>query len=126
MYQIDVMSRVPVYEQIVEQTKKFILTGILNDNDQIPTVRQLSAQLSLNPNTIAKAVKELDKQGLIYSLPGRGCFISPEAKNILQNEKRQGLTGFEEQIKELALSGIEKEELHKLIDTVFGKVKGDK
>lgn len=126
MYQIDVMSRVPVYEQIVEQTKKFILTGVLNDGDQIPTVRQLSAQLSLNPNTIAKAFKELDRQGLTYSLPGRGCFISANAKNILQNEKRQGLTELEEQIKELALSGIEKEELYKLIDTVFGKAKGDK
>lgn len=125
MYQIDVMSRVPVYEQIVEQTKKYILTGILNDGDQIPTVRQLSAQLSLNPNTIAKAFKELDRQGLTYSLPGRGCFISANAKNILQNEKRQGLTELEEQIKELALSGIDKEELHRLIDTVFGKVKGE-
>lgn len=125
MYQIDVMSRVPVYEQIVEQTKKYILTGVLNDGDQIPTVRQLSAQLSLNPNTIAKAFKELDRQGLTYSLPGRGCFISANAKNILQNEKRQGLTELEEQIKELALSGIDKEELHRLIDTVFGKVKGE-
>lgn len=125
MYQIDVMSRVPVYEQIVEQTKKYILTGVLNDGDQIPTVRQLSAQLSLNPNTIAKAFKELDRQGLTYSLPGRGCFISTNAKNILQNEKRQGLTELEEQIKELALSGIDKEELHRLIDTVFGKVKGE-
>ena len=67
MYQVDVMSRVPVYEQIVEQTKKFILSGILTAGDQIPTVRQLSASLSLNPNTVQKAFKELDRQGLIYS-----------------------------------------------------------
>lgn len=126
MYQIDVMSRVPVYEQIVEQTKKFILTGVLAEGDQIPTVRQLSAQLSLNPNTIQKAVKELDRQGLIFSLPGRGCFISANAKKILRDEKRQGISELEEQIKELALSGIEKEELFKLIDSVYSKAKGDR
>lgn len=122
MYQIDVMSRVPVYEQIVEQTKKFILTGILDEGDQIPTVRQLSAQLSLNPNTIQKAVKELDRQGLIFSLPGRGCFISANAKNILMEENRQGLDELEEKLKELALSGIKKEELYKLIDNVYKKL----
>lgn len=121
MYQIDVMSRVPVYEQIVEQTKKFILTGVLDEGDQIPTVRQLSAQLSLNPNTIQKAVKELDRQGLIFSLPGRGCFISANAKKILMEEKRQGLNELEEKLRELALSGIEKEELYKLIDGVYKK-----
>lgn len=122
MYQIDVMSRVPVYEQIVEQTKKFILTGVLDEGDQIPTVRQLSAQLSLNPNTIQKAVKELDRQGLIFSLPGRGCFISANAKKILMEEKRQGLNELEEKLRELALSGIKKEELYKLIDGVYKKL----
>lgn len=126
MYQIDVMSRVPVYEQIVEQTKKFILTGVLDEGDQIPTVRQLSAQLSLNPNTVQKAIKELDRQELIFSLPGRGCFISANAKRILRDEKRKGITELEEQIKELALSGIEKEELYTIIDRVYSKTKGDK
>lgn len=119
MYQIDMTSKVSVYEQIVEQTKKFILTGILETDDQIPTVRQLSAQLSLNPNTIQKAVKELDRQGLIYSLPGRGCFISASAREIIQEEKRKGLVELEEQIKELQLGGIEKETLVELIERVY-------
>lgn len=121
MYQIDMTSKVSVYEQIVEQTKKFILTGILGPDDQIPTVRQLSAQLSLNPNTIQKAVKELDRQGLIYSLPGRGCFIAGNAKEILQEEKRSGLGELEEQINELRLGGIKKEELIELIERVYEK-----
>ena len=119
MYQIDMMSRVSVYEEIVEQTKKFILTGVLGPGDQIPTVRQLSAELSLNPNTIQKAVKELDRQGLIYSLPGRGCFIADHAKEILQEEKRDGLVDLEEQIKELALGGITKDELIELVERVY-------
>lgn len=121
MYQIDIMSRIPVYEQIVEQTKKFILTGVLDEGDQIPTVRQLSAQLSLNPNTVQKAVKELDRQGLIFSLPGRGCFISAQAKKLLRDEKRKELVNLEEEIKELALVGIEREELIEVIDKVYMK-----
>lgn len=119
MYQIDVMSRIPVYEQIVEQTKKFVLSGVLRPGDQIPTVRQLSAQLSLNPNTIQKAFKELDRQGLIFSSPGKGCFISPKANEILRKEKRKGLKELEKQLQELALGGIKKEELLELIDKIY-------
>ncbi len=121
MYQVDVMSRVPVYEQIVEQTKKFILTGVLQAGDQIPTVRQMSVDLSLNPNTVQKAVKELDRQGLIYSLSGRGCFIAADALRILREEKRQGLHDLQEQIRELAISGIGRDELVEIIDRVYEK-----
>ncbi len=126
MYQVDVMSRVPVYEQIVEQTKKFILSGILTAGDQIPTVRQLSASLSLNPNTVQKAFKELDRQGLIYSAPGKGCFITANARGILQQQKRGELAALEEQLRQLSMSGIKKEELYALIDQVYEKEKGEK
>ncbi len=123
MYQIDLMSRMPVYEQIVEQTKKFILSGVLRPDDQIPTVRQLSVDLSLNPNTVQKAVKELDRQGLIYAQAGKGCFISHDAPGILRREKRRGLAAWEEQVRELAMGGIEKKELIELIDRVYAEEK---
>lgn len=119
MYQIDMTSKVSVYEQIVEQTKMFILTGILGEGDQIPTVRQLSAQLSLNPNTIQKAIKELDRQGLIYSMAGRGCFVSSKAKEILCEQKRSELGEFEEEIVQLKLGGIKKEELQAIIERIY-------
>ena len=59
MYQIDVMSRTPVYEQIIRQTEDFILKGIVNAGDKMPSVRSLSVELSVNPNTIQKAISEL-------------------------------------------------------------------
>ena len=121
MYQIDVMSRVPVYEQIVEQTKQFILSGILTAGDQIPTVRQLSSSLSLNPNTIQKAFKELDREGLTFSSPGRGCFVSAGAKKILSEQKREELKQMEEQIRQLALGGVKKEELLEMIERVYAE-----
>lgn len=119
MYQIDVMSRVPVYEQIVEQTEKFILTGILNSGDKIPSVRNLSIQLSVNPNTIQKAIGELDRRGLIFSVPGRGCFVSDDAKKALSACKRSEMKEIKDRIKELALAGISKEEMVKLIEEVY-------
>ena len=119
MYRIDVMSRVPVYEQIVEQTEKFILTGILNEGDKIPSVRSLSVSLSVNPNTIQKAISELDRRGLITSVPGRGCFVSDKAKKALSVVKRNNLEVIREKTEELVMAGIEKEEVIEVIEEVY-------
>lgn len=121
MFQIDVMSRTPVYEQLVEQVEKFILTGILSEGDKIPSVRSLSMELSVNPNTIQKAFSELDRRGLINSVPGKGCFVSEKAKKALQVLRRGNLEGLRDQIRELALAGISKEEIISCVEKVFGE-----
>ena len=71
MFTVDPMARQPVYEQIVEQTERFLLTGTLSPGDQLPSVRSLSLELVVNPNTILKAYNDLDKSGIIRSVPGR-------------------------------------------------------
>ena len=76
MFQIDNMSRTPVYEQIITQVEKFILGRLLSAGDQLPSVRSLSVELSVNPNTIQKAYGELDVRGIVTTVPGRGCFVS--------------------------------------------------
>lgn len=121
MFQIDVMSRTPVYEQLVDQVEKFILTGILSEGDKIPSVRSLSMELSVNPNTIQKAFSELDRRGLINSVPGKGCFVSEKAKKALQVLRRGNLEGLRDQIRELALAGISKEEIISCVEKVFGE-----
>ncbi len=125
MFQIDVMSRTPVYEQIIEQAEKFILTGILSEGDKIPSVRSLSMELSVNPNTIQKAVTELDRRGLIYSVPGKGCFVSDKAKKVLQVSRRENLEVLEGQIRELALAGVSKEEVITCINRVYDEEAGE-
>ena len=65
MFMIDPMSRQPVYEQIIRQMERFILSGMLAPGDQLPSVRSLSLELSINPNTIQKAYSELDVRGII-------------------------------------------------------------
>ena len=119
MYQIDAMSRVPVYEQIVNQTERFILTGILKPGDKIPSVRNLSIELSVNPNTIQKSILELDRRGLIFSVPGRGCYVSEEARATLTAVKRKEMAEIKEKINELALAGVTKDEIIELIEEVF-------
>lgn len=124
MFRIDVMSRQPVYEQIISQIEQFVLTGILIPNSQIPSVRSLSVELSINPNTIQKAYSELDRRGIIYSVPGRGCFISENATDILSVHKRKQVSDLEKLMYELVLAGVTREEMINCIDNAF-KMKGE-
>lgn len=125
MYQIDVMSRVPVYEQIIDQTEKFILIGILKAGDKIPSVRNLSVELSVNPNTIQKAIAELDRRGLIFSVPGKGCFVSEQAQKALTVSRRKGIKDIKEQLKELCMVGITKQEVLDIVEEVYSESKED-
>ncbi|KAB2338079.1 GntR family transcriptional regulator [Cytobacillus depressus] len=77
MFELDVRSRKPIYEQLVERLKELIITEILKADEQLPSVRTLAQQLTINPNTIQKAYRELETQGYIYSIKGKGSFVSP-------------------------------------------------
>ena len=119
MFQIDTMSRMPIYEQVVNQLEYFVLNGILKEGEQIPSVRNLSMDLSINPNTIQKAYFELDKRGIIQSVPGRGCFVTDSAKDILSAKKREQLTDLKVLVNELALADVKKAEVISCIDEVY-------
>lgn len=124
MFQIDVMSRIPVYEQIIKQIEFFILAGLLKKNDQLPSVRSLSMELSINPNTIQKAYSELDRRGLIYSVPGKGCFVSEKSYSLLSESKRGRVDELEALLTELAFAGISKEQILEVVERAYKK-KGD-
>lgn len=111
MFIIDSMSRQPVYEQIIRQLERFVLTGSLRPGDQLPSVRSLSMSLSINPNTIQKAYTELDFRGIIYSVPGRGCFVSENAGALLMESKRSRLQDIEKLSLELAEAGIPRQDV---------------
>ncbi len=119
MFQIDTRSRMPIYEQVVNQLEYFVLNGILKEGEQIPSVRNLSVDLSINPNTIQKAYFELDKRGIIQSVPGRGCFVTDSAKDILSAKKREQLADLKILVNELALAEVRKEEVISCIEEVY-------
>ncbi len=119
MFQIDVMSRTPAYEQIIEQFEQFVMMDILRPGDKMISVRQMSVQLSVNPNTIQKAYSEMDLRGYIRSVPGKGCFVTQEAKEIIQRGHRNKMNEIREIVRSLILAGVTKEELIELINEEF-------
>ncbi len=119
MFRIDPLSRQPVYEQLIEQLEKLVLTNLLPPDSQLPSVRSLSMELSINPNTIQKAYSDLDVRGIIYSVPGIGCFVAKNAAEILQTHMRRKLESLRLLAEDLALAGIPEEDLIKTIHSVY-------
>lgn len=108
---IDKHSRVPLYEQVIAQVERGILTGEFKADEQIPSVRQLSMELSVNPNTLQKAYTELERRGLCYTVPGNGRFVSKDAETKLRMMKRELIERIEQLARELKLSGIGEHEV---------------
>ena len=79
---IDLRSRKLIYEQIVDSVKEQIMHGILRENDYLPSVRSLANELGINPNTIQKSYGELERQGIIHSVAGRGCIVVASADTV--------------------------------------------
>ncbi len=93
---IDYKSRTPIYEQLIDNIKSLVVSGMLKRDDQLPSVRQLAQELAINPNTIQKAYSELEREGVIYSLKGRGSFIGSslnELRSVQQRELLEQLAG---------------------------------
>lgn len=121
MFQIDPLSRTPVYEQIKNQLERFILNGTIRPGEQIPSVRSLSLELSINPNTILKAYSELDKRGLICSVPGKGYFVCENAMQLLHEDKIASFRPLVEQLTEMAMAGVLREEVLRCVDEAFAR-----
>jgi len=91
MVHLDYRDARPIYTQIIDGIREQILTGILQTEDRLPSVRELATQLTINPNTIQRAYRELEVQGWIVSVPGKGCFVTgiPESGSVPQQELLQ-------------------------------------
>ncbi len=85
-FKIDYHSGQPVYRQILDNFKSGIISGNLKADDPVPSIRELARMLNVNPNTVARAYRELENEGLIYSRTGIGSFISPAEKHALEEK----------------------------------------
>ena len=104
----------PIYEQVKFGLRRLILTGVLNPNDKMPSVRELSAQLAINPNTVQRAYRELEAEGYIYSVPGKGSFVAAD-KQVDQGRIDALLKQLEEAVTELTYMGYTREDLSRRI-----------
>lgn len=111
MPMIDKTSRQPIYEQIVQSVEREIAAGLLQENEKLPSVRELSVLLDANPNTVQKAFAELDRAGLIVSYPGRGCFVSPGAREAIRARGQAKLDEIAAIAHDLLRAGFSPEEL---------------
>ncbi len=107
---IDYKDSRPIYEQIVENFKMQIFKGILQEGDQMPSVRSLAVELSTNPNTVQKAYAELERQGFIYTVKGRGNFVKGDVL-LVENKKNELVKEIVELFAEAHEIGLSLEEL---------------
>lgn len=100
----------PIYEQVRDGFRQMILTGVLPADTRMPSVRELAASLTINPNTIQRAYRELEAEGYICSVPGKGSFVRErsEAAAMRRTELLKELAGL---VKELRVLGVSEEEL---------------
>lgn len=116
---VDKLSAVPVYEQIIEGIEKNILLGIYPPGSVLPSLRELSVTLSINPNTIQKSYAELTRRGIICPSPGSGCYVSPEAISLIRAKAREKLDLIRSLSAELRLAGIPKGDILATVCEVY-------
>jgi GntR family transcriptional regulator len=115
MFELDLRSRKPIYEQLVDKMKELIINEVLKPDEQLPSVRQMAQQLTINPNTIQKAYRELEIQGFIYSLKGKGSFVNPMDTGKDIDKILQVKHDLEKLLQEALYLGVSAEELHEML-----------
>ena len=110
MIALDYRDRRPLYEQIIERFQDLMYQEVLKENEKLPSVRSLAMELSINPNTIQRAYTELERQGFIYTVKGRGNFVAYDEK-LLSVRKEQLFAKLRELVKEAGEIGVEAGEL---------------
>ena len=108
MVHLDYRDAKPIYSQIVENFRAQIAAGILQPGDKLPSVRELAQQMSINPNTIQRAYRELEQQGVIETLPGKGCFV----RGVSETHDWSAL---DKAVSQLLSRGVSREEIIKRI-----------
>ena len=116
MINLDLKSRVPIYEQLVDKVKQLIIQGVIKPDEKLPSVRSLAQELTINPNTIQKAYRELEREGYIYSLPGKGSFVGQVTEQENSRRINSLIHDFEQVASELLYLGAPKGKLIKILE----------
>jgi GntR family transcriptional regulator len=116
-FHIDASSGTPIYRQIVDQVRHGVAGGTLRPGDRLPPVRDLAIELAVNPNTIAKAYQDLERDGILETSRGRGTFVAEGKAAIAESERRERLgPTIDKVISEAYLLGISEEDLRRLLE----------
>jgi len=123
---VDPRSGVPIYLQIIEQIKRSVALGVLQAGEQLPTVKQLAIDLTVNPNTVARAYRELEREQVIETAPGRGSFV--RANGVTESPKvaaEIGRDALDVALREAKSVGLTPEDVRNLFDAALARWFGD-
>ncbi|MCR3922998.1 MAG: GntR family transcriptional regulator [Firmicutes bacterium] len=120
MLQIDYRSRVPIYEQIKNQILELVMVDSLQPHDQLPSIRSLAQSLKLNVNTVKRAFSDLEAAHVIYTVVGKGSYVSEQAQDnfLLKDRAREEI---ETALKSGRSNGLSKVEIQSMVEELFGK-----
>jgi len=120
MIHIDYQDKRPIYEQVVERIQTLIVKGVFAPDMKLPSVRNLAVELSINPNTIQRAYAELENSGFIYTIKGRGNFVSARDK-YMDNEKKLAIDSVKKSAMQAKELGISKVQIAEVITEIYGE-----
>ncbi len=120
MFVLELQSRVPIYEQMKKKITELVMLGVLQTDEQLPSVRSLARDLGVNPNTVQKAYQELERDGIVYSMTGKGSFIADFARqnNVILQQAQSLL---KEALQGAKLAGIAKKEVERFVNETYGE-----
>ena len=119
MIQLNYRDPRPIYEQVKDGIRKLAYSGVLGPDDKLPSVRELAMKLAINPNTISRAYKELEQEGFIYTVTGKGTFINQEF-DLNDSRKEELWQQFERAAKGLIEMAVTEEEFKERIAALRG------
>ena len=118
MIQINYRDTRPFYQQIKDNVRHLVVSGALKKDDKLPSVRELAASLAINPNTIQRAYVELERQGYIYTVKGKGSFLA-DNQAMKENKKKEVLLKVSDMIDEAIRVGIPGEEIKNMVEIQY-------
>ncbi len=124
MIQLNYRDSKPIYEQIKDGLRRLVVTGAVKKDEKLPSVRELATSLSINPNTIQKAYRELEQEGYIYTIAGKGSYAAEKA-DVASGRNEELMREFDEIVKELLYLCEDKDILIKRIEELAKGGDGD-
>ncbi len=124
-FRLDAVSGVPAYLQIVHQVRQGLLLGYLRAGDQLPTVKEVVAALAINPNTVVKAYRQLETEGVVTPRPGQGTFITAEVEPVAPGPYARLRRSLELWVREAYAAGLDDEMVTAMFATIRNEQRGE-
>lgn len=122
MIEVDLHSRKPIYEQLIENITMLVMSGALSADEQVPSVRQLAVSLAVNPNTVQRAFTELERRGVLYSVSGKGGFVNGKLDSVKEKQKLLYLDSLKSLVLKMKSCGVCKDAVISLVNDIYNDV----